>query len=243
MVLHIKKTSQIRSKSLYSVLFLIMINGMIFIYVNQALASDLPQKNGDIALCAPNFSNTMSLEIVLNQRRSVRFFCNESLTITQLSQILWAAQGVTHANGFRTAPSAGALYPLDIYIIVSQVKDIKEGIYHYIPDSHKLSPIQIGHFREALYLATYKQKWVLQSPINLVICGVFQKTTQKYGKRGYQYVYMEAGHVAQNIYLQTYALQLGTVEIGAFNDQDVMDILHIDASSHPICIMPIGKPE
>ncbi len=207
---------------------------LIVVYAPPLLLERGKPAGGIIKLPEPSYHG-MTLEEALVKRRSVRNFSSKNLSINQISQILWAAQGITHREkGFRTAPSAGALYPLEIYIATP------DGVYHYIPEEHALEKVLSGDVRRELYTAALRQESVLQAPVVLIITAVFERTTSKYGKRGIRYVYMEAGHVAQNVYLECTSLGLGTVAVGAFQDEEVKRILNLPRNYQPLYLMPIG---
>jgi len=190
----------------------------------------------------PRVSSATSIEVALSKRRSVRSYSDAPLTLAQVSQLLWAAQGVTDSRGYRTAPSAGALYPLEIYLVVGAVEGLEAGVYHYVPASHQLRRIASGDKREALATAALGQSCVRRGTIVLVYSAVYERTTRKYGQRGRRYVHMEIGHAAQNVYLQAVALGLGTVVVGAFDDDQVREVLHFPEDNEPLYIMPIGYP-
>lgn len=190
----------------------------------------------------PKISGDNSFEQLLAQRRSSREFRDEALNLQQLGQILWAAQGITHSEGLRTAPSAGALYPLELYVAAGKVAGLSAGIYHYFPGKHKLLNTNEGDLRNALANAALHQPWVKQAPAVLIIAATYARTTRKYGKRGIRYVHIESGSVAQNIYLQTQALGLGTVIVGAFDDDAVANALHLPSDVQPLLLMPLGSP-
>jgi SagB-type dehydrogenase family enzyme len=175
------------------------------------------------------------------KRRSVRSYSNESVTLFEISQLLWAAQGVTHQRGFRTSPSAGALYPLELYIVVGKVTNLDAGIYKYTPNQHRLIKIIEGDKRPELCRAALNQSSVKNAPVVIVFCAVYQRTIVKYGERGIRYVFMEVGHSAQNVYLQAVALGIGTVTIGAFNDRKVKKVVKCALNEEPLYIMPVGK--
>lgn len=158
------------------------------------------------------------------------------ITLEEISQILWAAQGITDASrGFRTAPSAGALYPLEIYLVT------REGIFHYDYNAHALVQTYKGDIRKSLAKAAVEQEWVEKAPATLVITAVFERTMWKYGERGIGYVYMEVGHVAQNVYLQSVSLGLGSVAVGAFYDEQVQRLLNLSSEYKPIYMISIGR--
>lgn len=201
------------------------------------LIMKLNENTERIKLPQPNTSGTISIEGTLLKRRSVRSYTDEDLSIEEISQLLWAAQGVTDSRGFRTAPSAGALYPLNIYITKS------DGTFAYNPTSHELIKLSESDIRRPLYTAGLYQEAIADAPAVFIITAVFQRTTKKYGDRGIQYVYIEAGHAAQNLLLQATALDLGGVTIGAFIDEQVSDIMALSTEETPIYIIPVGHPE
>ena len=188
-----------------------------------------------IELPAPRLEGELSFEEVLAKRRSMRQFSDDPLTLEQLGQLLWAAQGITHTAGLRSAPSAGALYPLEIYAVTQQ------AVYHYLPQDHCLSVQIQGDVHAALYEAALKQGAVREAPVVIVIAGVYARTAKKYGeKRSPRYVHLEAGHAAQNILLQAVALDLGAVPIGAFYDDQVQQVLELPAEHQPLYLIPTG---
>ena len=194
-----------------------------------------------IELPKPQRTGTISVEQALQSRRSVRSFKLRPLILEEVSQLLWAAQGVT-AGSFRTAPSAGALYPLEVYVAVGNVEGLDAGVYRYDPTAHALSEVRKGDVLKSLSRATFWQKWVGAGAFAMVFSAVYERTTGKYGERGIRYVHMEAGHAAQNVYLQAEALGLATVVVGAFMDSWVKRVLHMKDDERPLSIMPVGKP-
>ena len=197
--------------------------------------------SSSITLPEPRFESEISLEETLLERRSVREYTAVPLSLEDVSQLLWAAQGITSNWGGRTAPSAGALYPLEIYLVVGDVDNLEVGIYKYRPESHELIRLGDSDVRSELASAALGQAYVEKGAIDIVIAAVYERTTRKYGSWGVRYVHMEAGHVAQNIYLQAVALDLGTVTIGAFSDERVKDILGMPESEVPLYIIPVGR--
>jgi SagB-type dehydrogenase family enzyme len=189
----------------------------------------------------PHFESQVSVESALRARRSHREYTDGPLSLTELAQLLWAAQGVTSSEGFRTAPSAGALYPLEVYVLAGNVIDLVTGIYHYTPHSHTLTRVVDGDHRRALMQAALYQSSILDAPAVIIIAAVYERTTAKYGARGERYVHMEAGHAAQNVYLQAVALGLGTVVLGAFADKEVKRVLHLHEHEQPLYLLPIGR--
>jgi len=197
-----------------------------------------------IYLPSPNQKGIISLEEAIARRKSVRYFAPQPISKWQLSQILWAAQGSSDASGNRTVPSAGATYPLEIFVVCGAncIEQIGEGIYHYHTDSHSLTLHRQGDTRLELARAALGQEYIYEAPVDIVICAVYERTLRRYGTRGKRYVHIEVGHAGQNIYLQTTALGLGTAAIGAFSDEPVREVLRLDKQYRPLYIMPVGKP-
>jgi len=202
--------------------------------------SETPE--GAVALPEPSFKGNISVEEALKERRSVRVYAEVPLALTDLGQVLWAAQGVTDERGHRTAPSAGPLYPLEVYVVAGDVAGLEPGVYHYRPGEHLLIQTAGGDLRAALQAAAVDQAPVGSAPATVVIAAVPDRTTAKYGDRGMRYVFMEAGHAAENVYLQAEASNLGTVTIGAFDDGEVRDVLGLPENTTPFCLMPVGRP-
>ena len=191
----------------------------------------------------PVRSGVISIEYVIDHRRSVRAFTDAQVTIKDLGQLLWAAQGITGEDGVkRAAPSAGAKYPMEIFVVAGKVTWLGPGVYHYRPESHDLAIVKKGDFRQALSDAALSQEWIMSAPVSIVITGVYERTMEKYGERGTRYVHIEAGAVAENIYLQAVALKLGTTYVGAFSDEDVQAVLGTDEVA-PLGILPVGAPQ
>jgi SagB-type dehydrogenase family enzyme len=205
-----------------------------------------------IKLPSPQLKGKVSLEETVLRRRSVRRYSGEPLNLSQLSQILWSAQGITGTRGGRAAPSAGATYPLEIFVFVGKrgviTKEAKQppeelpaGIYHYEAVSHSLSLHKPADLRPDLARATLDQEFIIEAPVDIVICALYHRTSCVYGRRGERYVHMEVGHVGENIHLQAVALGLATVEVGAFHDEDVRKVLGVEEQIKPLYIMPLGK--
>ena len=219
------------------IIILIMFSIFITPFIAYALSEE------EIKLPLPQLKGKMSVEEALARRRSRRVFKDYSLTLEQVSQLLWSAQGITEErNGLRTAPSAGALYPLDIYLVVGKdkVEDLKVGVYHYNPRQHSLTIILEEDQRRELARACLGEKFIEDAPISLIITAEFSRTTNHYGKRGIYYVYMEAGHVGQNVYLQVESLGLGTVSFGGFDEEGVSQALNLPDQHIPLYVMPVG---
>lgn len=198
-----------------------------------------------IYLPSPARRGARSLEEAIAQRRSIRDFTSDTISQSQLSQILWAAQGITDTSWrLRSVPSAGATYPLEIFIACGKntVEGIDEGIYHYQIDNHSLAQHYDKDVRLALARASLSQDFIYHAPVDIIICALYNRTTGRYGIRGERYIHMEVGHAGQNIYLQATALGLATVAIGAFDDEQVREVLRLDKQCKPLYIMPVGKP-
>ena len=187
----------------------------------------------------------MSLEEAIARRRSIRRFTSEPLSRLQLSQILFAAQGITDTRQeFRSVPSAGATYPLEIFVVCGRncVEEIGEGVYHYSIDRHSLTLHHEGDARFELAEAALGEEMIYRAPVDIVICALYERTTLHYGRRGERYVHIEVGHAGQSIYLQATVLGLATVAIGAFYDEQVREVLHLEKQYRPLYIMPLGRP-
>jgi SagB-type dehydrogenase family enzyme len=178
----------------------------------------------------------MSLEQALAQRRSVRDFREQGLTLEQLSQLLWAAQGITNPRGFRTAPSAGALYPLELYVVS------RDGFYHYRPAGHELALVAAQDVHQAVWESGLKQDALRDAPVVFLVCAVYERTAAKYGQRATQYVHIEAGHAAQNLLLQAVALGLGGVPIGALYEDQLQAALALPENHKPLYLLAVGYP-
>jgi SagB-type dehydrogenase family enzyme len=190
----------------------------------------------------PDRTGSAAVERCIAQRRSVRGFRDRPLTEDQLGQLLWAAQGVTAADARRAVPSAGALYPLELYVACGDVGSLSPGVYRYALAHHELQLTAVGHPRDKLVDAARGQEWIATAPAVICIAAVFERTTVKYGNRGRGYVYMEAGHAAESLMLQAVALGLGTTMVGAFGDDEVKRLLHLRQIETPLCLLPVGFP-
>jgi len=200
------------------------------------------KETAPIQLPKPRLKGDMSVEEALFKRRSVRDYKSDAITLEQLSQLLWAGQGITAMDFFRAAPSAGASYPLELFVIAGNVTGLEAGIYHYNVKEHSLSLHMKGDLREKLgTTAAFNQKCLSQAPVAISICAVYERTTKTYGKRGERYVPIDTGHAAENIALQAVALGLATVMVGAFEDKKVSEILELDDEMKPMYIIPVGK--
>lgn len=208
--------------------------------LNSALAAGGPS-SGPVALPKPRTTGNVSLEQALHQRRSLRSYSRAALPLEEAAQLLWAAQGVTARSGYRTAPSAGALYPLETFLCAGRVDGLPAGVYRYRPDRHDLVPVAAGDRRTELAAAALAQSWVREAPIVIALAAVYQRVTGRYMQRGVRYAWMEAGHAAQNVLLQAAALGLGGVPVGAFDDRAVARVLRMAPEEEPLYLIPVGR--
>jgi SagB-type dehydrogenase family enzyme len=192
-----------------------------------------------LELPEPETRGDMSVEQAIGNRRSLRHYSG-SLALADVSQLLWAAQGETHPDGYRAAPSAGALYPLEVYLVAGDVTGLSAGVYRYRPDEHELIQLGSVDLRKDLTSAAHGQSFMQNAPAVLVITGVYERTRKKYGRRAHRYVHMEVGHVAENVYLQAEALGLGTLIMGAFDDARVQAVLDLPEDHQPLGLIPVG---
>jgi len=194
----------------------------------------------ELKLPRPALAGNISIEQTLAQRRSIRSYSNNELSLPNISQILWAAQGMTQDMFFRTAPSAGALYPLEMYLVAGNVRGLDIGVYRYFPSRHSLIRICDGDRRDELCKASLSQPHIRDAAAVAVIAADYSRTTVKYGTRGIRYAHIEAGCAAENICLQGVSLAIGTCVTGAFDDAKVASILKLPANEEPLLILPIG---
>jgi SagB-type dehydrogenase family enzyme len=202
-----------------------------------------PFKETMMKLPVPAKQGALSLEAAIQQRRTVRSFDHRALSLDQLSQLLWAAQGITGPAGFkRAAPSAGALYPMDLLAVAGQdcVSQMAAGIYHYQPEGHGVVQKADQDLRPAVARASLSQMWMARAPLQLVITAEYGRAAVKYGKRAVRYALIEAGHIGQNIFLQAEALGLKAAIVGAFHDEELKRVMALPGSWEPLLVMPVG---
>jgi len=233
----------LKVKAILGLLFIIGSNGL---FDSKAMANS-ENKTIIIQLNPPTALSGNDLQALLEKRYSCRNFQNKKLSLDNLGNILWAACGkkydsVTQAT--RTIPSAGATYPLELFVVVGRdsVENFKEGVYHYLIEEHSLKLILTGDKRQELCRACLGQDFITKAPVSLIFSAEFKRTTQRYGDRGARYVYIEAGHACQNTYLAVTNLGLGAVEVGAFDDRDVKSVIDSNKNLQPIIIMSVGYP-
>ncbi|HDQ72803.1 MAG TPA: SagB/ThcOx family dehydrogenase [Chloroflexi bacterium] len=199
-----------------------------------------------IPLPPPADSGGDAIWDVLKHRRSVRSFQDEPIQARDLSQLLWAAQGITrstHQVGFRTAPSAGALYPVETYLVVHAVSDVPAGIYHYAIAEHELEQLSAGDYRAQIAQAALDQEIARRANVVFVWTAIFERAKWKYKQRAYRYIYLDAGHIAQNVALGAVALGLGSCQIAALYDDEANALLNVDGVEESVIYMTVvGKP-
>lgn len=198
-----------------------------------------------IKLPQPQIKGKTSIEEAIYNRRSIRSYAQEALSLAEVSQLLWACSGVT-CDGITGAthayPSAGACDPLEIYLVVGNVTGLEPGVYHYLWREHSLELKVPGDKRGELTKVSYFQQYIKEAPVNIVFTAIFERTTGRYGKRGQErYICMDLGHAGQNVYLQAESLGLGTVALGAFDDEGVKEVLNLPGEEVPLYIMPVGR--
>jgi SagB-type dehydrogenase family enzyme len=197
---------------------------------------------GQVKLPEPRRDGKMSLETALAKRRSVREFKRDALSLAEVSQLLWSAQGITAPGGKRTAPSAGATYPLELLLVAGNVQGLAPGVYRYRPAEHDLVRLVEGDRRGRLAAAALGQEFVADAPVTLGFAAIYERTARRYGPRAERYVHFEVGHAVENAHLQAVALGLGAVVVGAFNDAEVKHVLGLSGAEEPLCLLPVGKP-
>jgi len=212
--------------------------GGALVVVPMALAQEAGPKA--IGLPAPRATGTVSVEGALRARRSLRTFSAQPLTLAEVGQLLWAAQGVTDPSGRRTAPSAGACYPLELYLVAGNVTGLAPGVYRYRPSEHDLIPVAMGDRRAAVAKAC-RQGWVAEAPASVAFAAIYARTAKKYPDRAARYIPIEVGAAAENLALQAVALGLGTTVVGAYDDAALAQALGSASDERPLALLPMGK--
>jgi len=202
---------------------------------------NIQMKDGVIVLPVPNLKGNVSVEEAIYQRRSERTFTDKPLSLENISQLLWAAQGITNEQGKRATPSAGATYPLDMYVFIIETPHVLTGIYKYHPQDNVLKIHLEGDIREPLASLAHNQNCLKEAQMIMFFTATIQRTAQRYGDRAQRYVFNEIGHASQNVYLQAVALNLGTVAVGAFDDANVNKLLNMNDEQSVLYMMPVGN--
>jgi SagB-type dehydrogenase family enzyme len=207
---------------------------------------EYPDKN-KIELPAPELMGKMTFQEVLKKRKSIRSFSTKPLNLKQLSYVLWASTGIQRKQGnyeFRTAPSAGALYPIETYLVVNNVEDLEKGVYHYSIKNHLLQQLRLGDFSKDVTLAALEQSMCMQAAVVFIWTAIFFRSKWKYKQRAYRYVYLDAGHIAQNLALSSTSIGLGSCQIGALFDDELNRIINVDGQEESAIYMSVvGYPK
>ena len=195
-----------------------------------------------IKLPPPAHQGQMSVEEALKKRRTVRHYAHRGLDLAQVSQLLWGTDGISDPRGYRTAPSAGATYPLEFYLVVGErgVTGLAPGVYNFRPENHTLKLTQQGDLRAAVARACLHQSWMAEAPVMVIFAAEYRRCMARYGERGIRYTHMEIGHAGQNLFLQAEALGLACGIVGAFSDQTLSQLLQLPADHEPLLVMPVG---
>lgn len=207
-----------------------------------------------VSLPPVDLRGCVSLEETISRRRSVRRYRADALGLSEIGQMAWSAQGIIDPRGSRAVPSAGAAYPLVVYLCVGErgvvlgeakqpAEPLGAGIYRYEAGSHSLRLHRTGDLRAELARAALNQEFITEAPVRIVICALYERTAARYGARAERYVHMEVGHAGQNVHLQAVALGLATVMVGAFRDEEVALVLGVAAEIKPLYLLPIGRPQ
>jgi SagB-type dehydrogenase family enzyme len=207
---------------------------IVFIFASTCHAGTVLQ------LPAPADSSKMTVNEAIDMRRSHREFTDGTVSLPHLSGILHAASGITSDAGFRAAPSAGATYPMTVYVVAENVDELEPGIYEFDPVSASLQLQKPGEYLSELAEAAWGQSFISEAPLAIVMSAEFRITTRVYGDRGVTYVHMEAGHMSQNVYLYATSMGMGTVAVGAFDDESVSTLLDLPEEEIPLYVMPVG---
>jgi SagB-type dehydrogenase family enzyme len=207
----------------------------------EPVQSEVNMETNKIQLPLPEKKGGMTLNEALTLRRSVRSYSEAPLSLPEISQLLWSAQGITNESGFRTAPSAGATFPIEMYLLVNNALELTKGVYHFDPFTNTLDLISSEDLSAPLTRASLSQAMISDASVVLIFGAVFERTGARYGERGERYVYNEIGHASQNVHLQVAAMGLGTVVIGAFRDDEVEKVLNLGEEIRVLYLMPVGK--
>jgi SagB-type dehydrogenase family enzyme len=216
--------------------------GGVMVMVSLVFSTIPGQANDVIKLPAPSSKGRMSVEEALQKRRTVRHFAQRGLDLAQVSQLIWGTHGISDTRGYRTAPSAGATYPLEFYLVVGErgVAGLAPGLYHYNPKAHTLKLTQKGDLRAAVARACLNQAWMAEAPVMVVFAAEYRRSKTRYGERGIRYTHIEVGNASQNLFLQAGALGLACGIVGAFQDRTLQELFKLPASREPLLVMPVG---
>ena len=199
-------------------------------------------RHGEIQLPDPHQEKGEPLWTVIRKRRSCRTFTGRPISLGQLSQLLWATQGITQTDldyPFRASPSAGALYPIETYLAVNHVEDLPPGVYHFYCPSHLLEVLAQGSFEKEFAQAALGQQMIVKASVLFVWTAIVERSKWKYGERGYRYIYLDGGHIGQNLYLAATALGLGCCTVGALYDDEINRLIGVDGMEETIVYMGV----
>ncbi len=216
-----------------AILIIILLFAALLFFYESGTVNELRVLN-KTSLPPPSFYSNYSVEQAILNRESIREYTDESLSLQEISQLLWSGQGITH-NNYRAAPSAGALYPYELYI-VDEV-----GVYHYVPENHSLELIMREDIRKELGVVAYNQEHVSNAGLIIVFAGIYEREMEKYGSRGIIYTHIEAGHIAENILLQAVAMNLGACPVGSFSPDKVRNIMNLPKNHEIIYMITAGN--
>ena len=217
----------------YLTIAIVLLLTIIFL-VSIPRTAEMEKSNKELILLPKDFlKGRLSVFDAIETRRSIRDYSEEPITMKELSTLLYTTQGITQ-KGRRAAPSAGALYPIETYIIVNNVQELAKGLYHYVPGEHALRVVKSGDFGAIMRAMSLGQSSLEKAAVDFVWTAVFKRTTSKYDERGIMYIYMEAGHISENLYLQANSLGLGVVAIGAFDNNAVNEFIGVDGEEEAV---------
>jgi SagB-type dehydrogenase family enzyme len=194
-----------------------------------------------IKLPEPKTTGSISVEETLLKRRSVREYLSEHLSLAEISQLLWSAYGITSEEGFRTAPSAGALFPLKIYLAAVNINKLEQGFYLYDSKTHTLELRKTGDYAEPLTAGTFFQDYIGEAAAILIISADYTGPNEKYGDQGKKFTWMDLGHLGQNVHLQAVSLDIGTVAVAAVRPDEIEKLLDLPGGEEVLYLMPLGK--
>ena len=185
----------------------------------------------------------MSLKEAIERRRSERGYSGEAMSLSELSYLLHYAVGITEeAHHFRAAPSAGALYPIEVYPLVNNVEGLASGIYHYVVADHSLELVREGDFRRELVRYALGQEMMGEANVVLALSSILKRAEWRYRERAYRYVLLEAGHIGQNVYLVATSMGLGVCGVGAYSDRGYNRLIGVDENKESVIyLLSLGK--
>jgi len=237
-----------QNKKMVVIMLVFLLAVIIFASLTKRVGKEVEgiEKTEKISLPKEFIKGNLTVFDSIKTRRSIREYSEKPITLKELSTLLFATQGITSTNGWekRAAPSAGALYPMETYIVVNNVDGLDKGLYHYIPDEHALEIIKLGDFGKDIRSIGLGQAPLEEAAVDFIWTAVFERTTKKYGERGIRYIHIEAGHISENLYLQANSMGIGVVAIGAFNDDAINKFLGVDGEKESVIyINAVGKKQ